>query len=50
MVMIYENFVELHSSMLHAKNQSHRPSGWFYRKNLKVFVIYRPGDHLGHAT
>ena len=26
-VMIYINFVELHSKMLHAKFQNHRPSG-----------------------
>ena len=26
-VMIYTNFVELHSQMLHTKFQNHRPSG-----------------------
>ena len=26
-VMIYINFVELHSQMLHTKFQNHRPSG-----------------------
>ena len=48
-VMIYINSVELHSQMLHAKFQNHRPSG-FRRRFLKVFAIYSHGDHLGHVT
>ena len=43
--MIYTNFVEFHSQMLHTKFQNHRPSG-----SLKVFAIYSHGGHLGHVT
>ena len=50
-VMIYTNFVELLSLMLHAKFQNHRPSAWFWRRKfLKVFAIYSHGGHLGHVT
>ena len=48
-VMIYINFVELFSLMLHAKFQNHEPSG-SREKILKVFAIYRNGGHLSHAT
>ena len=49
-VMIYINFVELFSLMLHAKFQNHRPSGSGEDYFLKDFVIYSHGDHLGHVT
>ena len=48
--MIYKNFVDLHSLMLHAKFQNHRPSGSEEEDFLKVFVIYSHGGHLGHVT
>ena len=48
--MIYINFVELHSQMLHTKFQNHRPSGSEEEDFLKVFAIYSHGDHLGHVT
>ena len=47
-VIIYINFVELESPMLHAKFQDHRT--WFWRRFLKVFTIYGHGSHLGHVT
>ena len=47
--MIYINFVELHCFMLHAKIQTHRPSG-SGEDFLKVFAIYSHGGHLGHVT
>ena len=47
--MIYTTFVELHSLMLHAKFQNHRPSG-SGEDFLKVFAIYSHGGHLGHVT
>ena len=49
--MIYTNFVDLCSLMLHAKFQNHRLSGseeddfYFY-----FFAIYSHGGHLGHVT
>ena len=43
--MIYINFVELHSQMLHTKFQNHRPSG-----SEEEDFIYSPGGHLGHVT
>ena len=49
-VMIYKNFVELQSLMLHAKLQNHRPSGSGVEDFLKVFAIYSHGGHLGHVT
>ena len=39
------NFVDLHSLMLHAKFQNHRPSG-----SEEDFVICSHGGHLGHVT
>ena len=49
--MIYTNFVDLRSLMLHAKFQNHRPSGSeeenFY---FFFFAIYSHGGHLGHVT
>ena len=39
--MIYINFVELFSLMLHAKFQNQRPS---------ASVIYSHGDHVSHVT
>ena len=44
--MIYINFVELLSLMLHAKFQNHRPSG----SGIKAFAIYSHGGHLDHVT
>ena len=47
--MIYINFVELYSLMLHAKFQNHRPSG-----SEKIFkglcYLYSHGGHLGDVT
>ena len=48
--MIYITFVELYSSMLHAKFQIHRSSGLGEDFFLKYFAIYGPGSHLGHVT
>ena len=48
--MIYINFVELYCLMLHAKIQTHRPSGSGEEDFLKVFAIYSHGRHLGHVT
>ena len=36
-VMIYTNFVDLHSLMLHAKFQNHRPSG--FEEDLKKMLF-----------
>ena len=36
--------------MLHAKFQSHRPSGSGEQKNLKVFAGYSHGGYLGHVA
>ena len=44
MVMIYINFVELYSLMIHAKFQNQRPSG---SGEEEVFAIY---SHSGHVT
>ena len=49
--MIYTNFVELYSLMIHAKFQDHRLPGseeedFFF----KIFAIYNHGGHLGHVT
>ena len=44
------NFVDLHSLMLHAKFQNHRPPGSEKRRFFKIFVIYSNGGHLGHVT
>ena len=48
--MIYINFVELLSQMLHAKFQNHRPSGSGEEDFLSFFAIYSHGGHLGHVT
>ena len=48
--MIYINFVELLTLMLHAKFQNRRPSGSGEEDFLKVFAIYSHGSHLGHVT
>ena len=48
--MIYINFVELRSQMLHAKFQNHRPSGSEEEDFLNVFALYSHGGHLGHVT
>ena len=36
--------------MLHAKIQTHRPSGSAEEDFLKVFAIYSHGGHLGQVT
>ena len=48
--MIHTNFVDLRSLMLHAKFQTHRPSGSEDEDFLKKIAIYSHGGHLGHAT
>ena len=49
--MIYINFVELQSLMLHTKFQNHWPFGSGEEHFLKVFFsIYSHGGHLGHVT
>ena len=48
--MIYINFVQLLSLMLHVKLQNHRPPGSGEEDFLKVFAIYSHGGHLGHVT
>ena len=49
--MIYINFVELQSLMLHTKFQNQWPSGSEEEDRfLKVFSIYSHGGHLGHVT
>ena len=48
--MIYINFVERYSQMLHTKFQNHRPSGSEEEDFFKVFAIYSHGGHLGHVT
>ena len=49
-VMIYINFVELLSLMLHAKFQNHRPSGSGEEDFKGFFAIYSDGGYLGHVT
>ena len=49
-MMIYINFEEPESLMLHAKFQKHTPSGSGEEDFLKVFTIYSHGGHLGHVT
>ena len=49
-VIIYINFVELESSMLHARFQDHRTSGSGEEDFFKVFTIYGHGGHLGNVT
>ena len=48
--MIYINFEDLHSLMLHTKIQNHRPPGSEEEDFLRFFVIYSHGDHLCHVT
>ena len=48
MVIIYINFVELESPMLHAKFQDHRTFGSGEEYFLRFFTIYGHGSHLGH--
>ena len=48
--MIYIMFVELHSPMLRAKFQNHRPSDSEEENFLKVFAMYSHGGHFGHVT
>ena len=45
--MIYINFVELHSQMLHTKFQNHRPSGTEEEDFLTFLLCF---CHLGHVT
>ena len=47
--MIYINFVDLHSLMLHAKFKNHRPPG-SEEDFFKIIVIYSHGGHLGQVT
>ena len=49
-VIIYTNFVELHSQMLHSKFQTHTLSGSEEEDLLKFFAIFSHGGHLGHVT
>ena len=44
--MIYTNFVDFHSLMLHAKFQNHWPSEEDFFKDF----CYGHGSHLGHVT
>ena len=48
-VIIYIDFVELQSLILHAKFQDHRTSG-SGEEDLKVFTKYGLGGHFGHVT
>ena len=48
--MIYINFVELLSLMLHAKFQNQRPSGSGEDFFLEIFAIDSHGGHLGLVT
>ena len=48
--MIYINFEEPQSLMLHTKFQNHWPSGSGEEDFLMVFSIYSHGGHLGHVT
>ena len=48
--MIYTNFVDLHSLMLHVKFQNHRPSDSEEEDFNFFFAIYSHGGHLGHVT
>ena len=47
--MIYINFVELQSLMLHTKFQNHWPSG-SGEEDFYFFSIYSHGGDLGHVT
>ena len=48
--MIYINFVELQSFMLHTKFQNHWLSGSGEEDFKSFFSIYSYGSHLGHVT
>ena len=48
--MIYINFVELQSLMLHTKFQNHWPSGSGEEDFKSFFSVYSHGGHLGHVT
>ena len=48
--MIYTNFVDLRSLILHAKFQNHRPSDSEEEDLKKKNGIYSHGGHLGHVT
>ena len=47
--MIYTNFVELLSLMVHVKFQNHRPSD-SGEEHFKGYSINTHGGHLGHVT
>ena len=48
--MIYINYNEPASSMLHTKFCGKRPTGSGEEDFLKVCAIYSHGSHLGHVT
>ena len=48
--MIYINFVDHYSLMVHAKFKNNRPPGSEEEGFLKIFVIYSHGGHLGQVT
>ena len=48
--MIYLNFVEFQSLMLHTKFQNHWLSDSGEEDFLRFFSIYSNGSHLGHVT
>ena len=50
MVIIYINFVELESQMLHAKFQDHRTSGFGGEYFLTGFDHIWAWGHLGHVA
>ena len=50
MVTIYTNFVELESSMLHAKLHDYGISGSREEEFKIFFIIYGHDGHLGHLT
>ena len=48
--MIYINYDEPASQMLHTKFRGNRPTGSGEEDFLKVFAIYSNSGHLGHVT
>ena len=48
--IIYINFVELESLMLHAKIQDHFDIRFWKRRFVKVLAMSGPGGHLGHVN
>ena len=50
MVIIYINYDEQESLMLHTKFRENRPAGFGEEDFLRVFTIYGRGGHLGHMT